>query len=80
MYNPQHAVTGCPSLEDQIAELNKQIKVDKALLSAMDDFADLHGDYSLNELEVLKAYGNLVRAIKVNSKDVKQLIKKQGKK
>lgn len=80
MYGSNAPVSGtCPSLEDQIAELHKQIEVDKNLLNAMDKFADLHGEYSLNELDILGAYGNLVRAIKMNTKDMDKLLQKQEK-
>ena len=78
MYTGNGVDEHCTSLEDKIVHMKKVQKVDKRLLKAMDNFADFHGDYSLQDLDLLKSYGNLVRAIKVNSKDIDSMIKKQG--
>jgi hypothetical protein len=67
----------CPSLEKRVAELTKQQAVDVALIKAMDDFATLHGGYSLNELRLFDAYGNLSHSIKENEKVLAGMLKQQ---
>ena len=64
----------CPSKEEIVVNLKKQVGIDQQLVNAMDIFADHHGAYALNDLNLFQAYGNLSHAIKENTKEIDKLI------
>ncbi len=72
------AMSECePNIEDRIVRLNKDIKIDNAVIKSLNKFMDHNGSHMVRDLRMNIGYSEIITNRRQKRKQLKELIKKQ---